>query len=326
MAVASGAALQAINQAEVVVICPSNPIVSIGPIRAVPGFEAALRATTAVRVAISPIVGGKALKGPADKMLASLGHESSAIGVARLYDGIIDGFVVDEADRELAAGIEALGVRVAGYQCNHGNLRGPGTAGTGSARFCSFPRASAGSKRMTQVATIIVPFRSMTDGKSRLSPVLSLHEREHLNRRMLHGVLQAALDVRQRPRILVVSPDESTLNEVRMIDPGIETVYQEPHVVGLNGALELATKVAIGAGARVVAVVPADLPLIRGGDIENLLRRDAPVVIAPDRHRTGTNGLMQRHRCHKWGVSIPVRAWTLITSTRKKRTGWGSTR
>jgi LPPG:FO 2-phospho-L-lactate transferase len=111
-AAASADALQAIEQAEVVVICPSNPIVSIGPIRAIPGFEEALRATTAFRLAVSPIVGGKALKGPADRMLTSLGHESSALGVARLYIGMLDGFVIDESDRDLSGAVEALGMRV----------------------------------------------------------------------------------------------------------------------------------------------------------------------------------------------------------------------
>jgi len=147
---------------------------------------------------------------------------------------------------------------------------------------------------MMQPATIIIPFRSMTEGKSRLSGVLNQQEREQLNRSMLEGVIEAALDVNQQPQVLVASPDEATLREVRMIDSRIETVFQEPHVIGLNGALELATNAAIDAGARMVVVVPADLPLIRGADIENLLRRDAPIVIAPDHHRQGTNGLMHR--------------------------------
>jgi 2-phospho-L-lactate guanylyltransferase len=147
---------------------------------------------------------------------------------------------------------------------------------------------------MRQPATIIIPFRSMVEGKSRLSPVLSQREREELNRCMLERVIVAALEVEQYPQVLVVSPDETALQEVRMIDPRVETLVQDPDMEGLNGALEQATKVAIAGGSRVVVVVPADLPLIRGSDIANLLRRDAPVVIAPDRHRQGTNGLMQR--------------------------------
>ena len=100
--------------AETIVIAPSNPIVSIGPILAVPGvrdlFAAARRGGTPV-LAVSPIVGGKALKGPADRMLVSLGHEASALGVARLYAGLVDGFVVDTVDAALAPAVEALGMR-----------------------------------------------------------------------------------------------------------------------------------------------------------------------------------------------------------------------
>jgi LPPG:FO 2-phospho-L-lactate transferase len=104
-------ALASIATAEVIVLCPSNPIVSIGPILAVPGYREALAAATAPRVAVSPIVGGKALKGPADKMLATLGHEVSSVGVARIYQGLIDGLVIDEQDAGLKAEIEGLGIR-----------------------------------------------------------------------------------------------------------------------------------------------------------------------------------------------------------------------
>jgi LPPG:FO 2-phospho-L-lactate transferase len=100
----------AIAGAEVVVVCPSNPIVSVGPVLAVPGLRAALEAARAPIVAVSPIVGGRALKGPADRMLATLGHEVSAAGVAALYAGLVDGMVIDEQDRDLAPQIEALGI------------------------------------------------------------------------------------------------------------------------------------------------------------------------------------------------------------------------
>jgi LPPG:FO 2-phospho-L-lactate transferase len=106
------AALDALRDAELVVIGPSNPLVSIGPILAVPGIRQALVATSAPRVAVSGIVAGQAIRGPADRMLASLGHEVSALGVARLYAGLVDQFVIDEADAALAADIEALGMAV----------------------------------------------------------------------------------------------------------------------------------------------------------------------------------------------------------------------
>lgn len=102
--------LAAIAAADVIVICPSNPIVSLGPILAVPGMRQALSSAAAPIVAVSPIVGGKALKGPADKMLATLGYEVSAAGVARIYRGLIDGLVIDERDQALAASVTELGI------------------------------------------------------------------------------------------------------------------------------------------------------------------------------------------------------------------------
>ncbi|HEV8281072.1 MAG TPA: 2-phospho-L-lactate transferase [Candidatus Limnocylindrales bacterium] len=108
-------ALAAFDAAELIVIAPSNPIVSIGPILAVPGMRAALgesRERGVPVVAISGIIGGKALKGPADRMLASLGRESSAVGVAREYADIADAFVLDTVDAATSGTISALGMRI----------------------------------------------------------------------------------------------------------------------------------------------------------------------------------------------------------------------
>jgi len=103
--------IEAIETAEVVVICPSNPIVSIGPVLAVHGIADAVARRRDDAVAVSPIIAGKALKGPADRMLASLGHEVSVVGVARLWAPLAATLVVDEADSELAAEVEAEGMR-----------------------------------------------------------------------------------------------------------------------------------------------------------------------------------------------------------------------
>lgn len=100
------AVLAAIAGADLLVLGPSNPIVSIGPILELPGVRDAIASASAPTVAVSPIIGGRALKGPADRMLASLGHESSALGVARIYEGIVDRFVIDEVDAATAAAIE----------------------------------------------------------------------------------------------------------------------------------------------------------------------------------------------------------------------------
>src|SRR5208283_4842144 len=81
-----------------IIICPSNPFVSVEPILAVPGVRAAIQRSQAPVVAVTPIIGGKAIKGPAGKMLAELGLEISAAAIARRYADIIDGFVIDETD------------------------------------------------------------------------------------------------------------------------------------------------------------------------------------------------------------------------------------
>jgi LPPG:FO 2-phospho-L-lactate transferase len=106
------AALTLLAGAELILFAPSNPIVSVGPILAIPAYRSAIGGRTVPAIAVSPIIGGRALKGPADKMLAWLGHESNALGVARIYAGLIDGFVIDSLDANLAPAIEALGIRV----------------------------------------------------------------------------------------------------------------------------------------------------------------------------------------------------------------------
>jgi len=103
--------LDAIAGAERIVIAPSNPLVSIGPVRAVPGIDDALQRRRDAVVAVSPIVGGAALKGPADRMLSELGHESTVVGVARLYAPIASTLVIDPVDEHLAPQVEACGIR-----------------------------------------------------------------------------------------------------------------------------------------------------------------------------------------------------------------------
>jgi len=102
--------LDALAGADVVVIAPSNPIVSIGPLLAVPGIADALRARRADTVAVSPIVAGAALKGPADRLMRELGHEASVVGVARLYRDLAATLVVDTADAGLADAVESEGM------------------------------------------------------------------------------------------------------------------------------------------------------------------------------------------------------------------------
>lgn len=103
--------LDAIANAEAIILCPSNPFISIGPILAIPGIREALQLRRDKVAAISPIVGGRALKGPAAKMMKSMQLRSSAAEVAKLYVDFVGVFILDEVDRKQAAPVEALGMR-----------------------------------------------------------------------------------------------------------------------------------------------------------------------------------------------------------------------
>jgi LPPG:FO 2-phospho-L-lactate transferase len=103
--------LEAIQNASAVIVCPSNPVTSIGSILAVPGIKTALRAVRRRVLAVSPIIGGVAVSGPAAKLMASAGMEISALGVARAYADFLDTILIAPEDASLRPGIEALGIR-----------------------------------------------------------------------------------------------------------------------------------------------------------------------------------------------------------------------
>lgn len=105
--------IEGLRAADAVIIAPSNPLISIGPILAVPGIRKMLQEIRARVIAVCPLVGGKSLKGPSDKMMRELGYEVSALGVARLYRDICAAFVIDETDAEQRGPIEALGMKAA---------------------------------------------------------------------------------------------------------------------------------------------------------------------------------------------------------------------
>jgi len=111
-ALPASSVLDAISTAEAVLIAPSNPFVSIGPILSVPGIRDAVIRTNTPVVAISPIIAGAAVKGPAARMMENLGHEVSVLGIARIYRDLVDVMVIDRQDSALAAQIEELGMRV----------------------------------------------------------------------------------------------------------------------------------------------------------------------------------------------------------------------
>ena len=103
--------IESIMKAEGIIVCPSNPIVSIGAILAVNGIRLALRKTKARIVAVSPIIGGKTVKGPADKLMKAMGVEASAFGVAHYYRDFLDALIIDDIDESLAPRIQSLGIK-----------------------------------------------------------------------------------------------------------------------------------------------------------------------------------------------------------------------
>jgi LPPG:FO 2-phospho-L-lactate transferase len=102
--------LESIAAADLIIVCPSNPLISIGPILAVGGIRRALRASAAPVVGISPIIAGQAVKGPTISLMTQLGHEPSAAGVAALYSDFMDAIVLDDADGALVARVRSSGV------------------------------------------------------------------------------------------------------------------------------------------------------------------------------------------------------------------------
>ena len=101
----------ALEESTCLVFCPSNPFLSIAPILAVPGVRDRIAGFHGTRAAVSPIVGGEALRGPAAKLLGQLGHDVSCVGVARQYEGLCDIFLIDEVDRRHAPAIDSLGMQ-----------------------------------------------------------------------------------------------------------------------------------------------------------------------------------------------------------------------
>ncbi len=109
---AAPGAFEALREAGAILICPSNPFISIAPILAVPGIRETLRNSTAKVIAITPIIAGKSVKGPAATMLEQLGHEVSAVSVARMYQEFLDVFVLDRRDADLEPQIAYLDIEV----------------------------------------------------------------------------------------------------------------------------------------------------------------------------------------------------------------------
>lgn len=159
------------------------------------------------------------------------------------------------------------------------------------------PNGSARSPSRSPSATrvvAVVPVRSLRDGKTRLAAALPQAAREALTRRMLRGVVEAALASDAVDAVLVVSPDPAALALAAELGQGVVPLAQDPAVPGLNPALDHGRSWARARAAAALLVLFGDLPLLGADDVRAIVGRDASVVLAPDRHGTGTNALLLR--------------------------------
>lgn len=140
----------------------------------------------------------------------------------------------------------------------------------------------------------LVPIRSLTTGKTRLAGALSIDERAALTKFMVAGVIHSALSSESIHAVVVVSPDPDALVFAANTDSRVVTVLQSEQTPGLLMGLDVGRAQAMSLGASAVLVIFGDLPLLEGIDVRNIVRRAVPVVIAPDRHGTGTNALLLR--------------------------------
>lgn len=140
----------------------------------------------------------------------------------------------------------------------------------------------------------LVPLRSLTTGKTRLAGVLSSAAREALTRQMVTGVIRSALSSEAIGGVVVVSPDPDALALAAATDPRVVPVLQPAERPGLLPGLDIGRRRADELGASGLLVLFGDLPLLDGADVRNMVRRAVPVVLAPDRHGTGTNALLLR--------------------------------
>ncbi len=272
----------AVAEAELIVFCPSNPLVSIGPILAVPGMRDLLRGVVTPIVAVSPIVGGKALRGPAAAMLDAFGHEHSALGVARLYEGLAHGFVLDEEDRALAPAVEALGMRAL-------------VAPTVMSSFEDRRRLAAATLAFARIAMTVwavVPVKTPHAAKTRLASVLSPRERATLARRLLADTLAC----HALAGTIVVGGDRALRAAATQ-----SGAWACPEPLGggrdpLNAAVAHGCRRATERDATAALILPADLPLLTPDVIARFLREagGASVAIAPDAAGAGTIALLLR--------------------------------
>ena len=251
-------------------------------------------------MAVSPIVGGQALRGPAGKLLEELGHEVSCTAIARLYKGMCDLFVIDEVDSAQAAAIEALGMRAAVtktvMETDWDKTR---LAINILDLLEDVPRETwkVWSVLTPTSVIAIVPMKPLSQGKSRLSPRLNPAQREALSGNLLQQVLRAVWGSRH------AVPGNGSVEQAWVVggDPGVKRLaaaegaaWYEEDGGDINETLGLAFRRALDEG-RTALFLPGDLPFLKPTDVYGILEASGKaknVTLAPARLGGGTNGIL----------------------------------
>jgi LPPG:FO 2-phospho-L-lactate transferase len=317
--------IDAILSATAVILAPSNPVTSIGPILAVPGIRQALRETRARVAAVSPIVGGAAVSGPAGALMATLGVPVSIAGIAQLYEDFLDILVVDRSDQPAAQALEGSSLRVHStntmmrsasdkvelarsvlslFSREHprsqehppskpgGELAGRSQpAAQGVEALDQAQPGRSESKRGapgTGLPMILIPVKNLAHAKQRLAALLEPAARTALAQAMLLDVLETLDAWPNRPAIGIVTSDPFARGVARRFALEVIPDYDNR---GETDAIEMATELCRARGVSSTLVIPADIPLLTVAEMEAILAaapREGSVLV-PAADGRGTN-------------------------------------
>ena len=274
-----------------VVVCPSNPFISVEPILAVKGMREALARCGAPVVAVSPIIGGRAVKGPTAKMMTELGMIPGAAAVAARYGDLIDGYVMDVEDAGEAAQVAAKVTLAPTLMTSLAEKRATGPRRARGGRRARLVKARPGLRCVSGIWAI-VPVKEFEGAKQRLSPALSADERRVLAATMLEDVLDALSAVRELAGLLVVTIDPAatslaTRYGARVVADGARD--------GHTGAVTAAARLLVREGHAAMMTMPGDIPRATSAEIAATVaaHRAAPAfTIVPAHDDLGSNTIV----------------------------------
>ena len=287
-----------------IIICPSNPWLSVDPILAVPGLREAIRASGAPVIAVSPIIAGNAVKGPTAKIMRELNLQPGAASIAQHYAGLIDGFLIDSEDHALA---DAIAIPVRAARTLMQSLEDKVGLARECLDFCAALKPARGrdsaeprecARDTAPAPSRSCPSRRSADAKRRLAPALAPSERRRLVLTMLEDVLALLGEVPGITRVLVVTPDPEVAAAAASHGAGI---VSEDGPSDLNAAVRRGLAHARSQGAERALVIPADVPLATQAEMLSILASACRRPETASGHRAV--GGRRRHQRHAAGAA-----------------------